>query len=266
MIDIRHRITTEEVVRGALEFFQSRPHSLSRFGLSPHAPYTASRSLYELANCCAETMQMALTTHVAESREELEMFADQGGPLYDFMHSLGRSMEDCGRQTPFGRLWNSGAVNEEWLLVHMNELEESDFALLAALPPERKPHVVHCPGSHAYFEHSPFPLRRLVELGVNVSLGTDSLASTHTLSLFVEMRRLRAKEPSLTARDVLKMVTLNPARALQRTGRLGTISPGAMADLIAVPIDNGGANVYEQIVDYRRPVPWMMIDGKIHNS
>ncbi len=266
MIDIRHRITTDEVVRGALSFFQRQPHSLSRFGLSPHAPYTASRSLYDLANSCAETFRMTLTTHVAESREEREMFADRRGPLYDFMKSLGRSMEDCGGHSPFGRLWQSGAIDENWLLVHMNELSESDFNLIASLPPERLPHIVHCPGSHAYFEHTPFPFRRLRELGVNLSLGTDSLASTHSLSLFEEMRRLRANEPSLTAREILETVTLNPARALQWSGRLGTISPGAVADLIAIPTVNGTETLYDEIVDFRRPVPWMMIDGKIRTS
>jgi cytosine/adenosine deaminase-related metal-dependent hydrolase len=80
MIDIRHRITTEVVVVGALSFFERQPHSLNRFGLSPHAPYTASRSLYHLANSCAETFTMLLTTHVAESAEEREMFNDNRGP------------------------------------------------------------------------------------------------------------------------------------------------------------------------------------------
>jgi cytosine/adenosine deaminase-related metal-dependent hydrolase len=207
-----------------------------------------------------------LATHVAESREERQMFCERGGPLYEFMHSLGRSMEDCGQQTPFGRLWRSGAIHEDWLLVHMNELEESDFELLASL--ERKPQVVHCPGSHAYFGHSPFPFRRLSQLGVNVSVGTDSLASTHSLSLFDEMRRLRANEPELTGHELLSTVTLNPARALQREGRLGVLQRDASADLIAIPIDTeqGVDSVYDQIVDNRRPVPWMMIDGKIRTS
>jgi cytosine/adenosine deaminase-related metal-dependent hydrolase len=268
MIDIRHRITTEEVVRGALSFFDKNPYSLSRYGLSPHAPYTASRSLYDLANSCAETFRMMLTTHVAESCEERMMFYNRTGPLYDFMSSLGRSMEDCGEQTPFARLWQSGAIHQDWLLVHMNELEESDFQLLASLPPDRKPHVVHCPGSHAYFRHRMFPFRRLKELGVNLSLGTDSLASTHSLSLFDEMRRLRANEPELTGHEVLSTVTLNPARALQRSGRLGEIAPGALADLIALPVTlaDGPDSVYDAIVNYRKPVPWLMVDGKIRHS
>lgn len=262
MIDIRHRITTDDVVAGALSFFHSRPDSLSRFGLSPHAPYTASRALFDLANACASTMTMLLTTHVAESREESEMFREAQGPLYDFMSSLGRPMNDCGKGSSFSQLWNAGAINANWLLAHMNELSEDDFALLANLPRGATPHIVHCPGSHAYFDHSPFQFRRLHSLGINISVGTDSLASTNSLSLLDELRRLEKTEPWLTPRELLRTVTVNPARALRRQGRLGRIGPGALADLIALPVSGKLETIYEEIVHFREPIPWMMIDGK----
>ncbi len=263
MIDIRHRIMTEEVVAGALSFFGNRPHAFSRFGLSPHAPYTASPMLYDLANSCADTMTMLLTTHVAESREELEMFQHARGPLYGFMDSIGRPMNDCGNTSPFGHLWGAGAINGNWLLAHMNELSEVDFDLLSSLPPPERPSVVHCPGSHAYFGHSPFPFRRLHDLGINVCVGTDSLASTDSLSLFSELRRLCETEPWLTPQQLLETVTLNPARALRRTGRLGRIGPGASADFIALPVSGNLATIHDEIVHHREPIAWMMIDGKV---
>jgi cytosine/adenosine deaminase-related metal-dependent hydrolase len=263
MIDIRHRITTDEVVMGALTFFDKEPVALSNFGLSPHAPYTASRSLYRLAGACAETLKMVLTTHVAESWEEREMFGAARGPLYDFMRSLGRSMEDCGGTTPFHHLWRTGAINRQWLLAHMNELAESDFTLLSSLSPEERPHIVHCPGSHAYFRHTPFPYRRLHELGLNLCVGTDSLASTHSLSLLGELRRLRAAEPWLSAPELLATITTNAARALGMEGKLGALRPGASADLIALPVTGNVTSVHEEIVDFRQPIPWMMIDGEI---
>lgn len=263
MIDIRHRITTDDVVAGALSFFQHRANSLDSFGLSPHAPYTASLNLYQLANACASSFTMPLTTHVAESTEEFDMFRHGGGVLYDFMTSLKRPMTDCGTITPFGHLWRSGAIDSQWLLVHMNALIEEDFQLFAELPRGAGPHIVHCPGSHRYFSHPPFPARRLHELGVNLCLGTDSLASTDSLSLFEEMRMLGAVEPWLRPEELLRMVTVNPARALRRRGQLGKIVPGALADLIAVPSPGSLSGVYEDIVNHDEPVSWMMIDGQI---
>lgn len=263
MIDVRHRITTDDVVTGALMFFHHSGTPIGGFGLSPHAPYTASTELYGLANRCAATFGMPLTTHVAESREEFAMFAEARGPLYDFLASIRRPMHDCGGESPFQHLWRSGAIGPQWILVHMNELTEGDFELLDGLPPGAGPHVVHCPGSHYYFGHSPFPWRRLQDLGINLCVGTDSLASTDSLSLLSELRWLRRNEPWLSAEDLLRTVTLNPARALGRSGQLGRIAPGALADLIALPVSGTVAEVHEEIVAHRQPIPWMMVDGNI---
>ena len=133
------------------------------------------------------------------------------------------------------------------------------------LPRESAPHVVHCPGSHAYFRHAPFPFRRLHELGVRICTGTDSLASTDSLSLPGELRRLWKAEPWLTAEQLLETVTVNPARALRRPAQLGRIAPGAWADLIALPVSGNLASVHEEIVRFDQPIPWMMIDGQIRS-
>jgi cytosine/adenosine deaminase-related metal-dependent hydrolase len=263
MIDIRHRITTDEVVAGALMFFQRRDETEGGFGLSPHAPYTASTMLYHLANDCAATMDMPLMTHVAESREELAMFRDARGPLYDFMASLRRPMSDCGGTTPFSQLWHTHSIGPAWILTHMNELTEDDFTLLSGLPLGAAPHIVHCPGSHRYFRHSAFPYRRLHALGVNICVGTDSLASNDSLSLLAELRRLQKTEPWLEATELLQTVTVNAARALRRENQLGRITPGALADLIAIPFSGIVETLHEEVVAFAEPIPWMMIDGKI---
>jgi cytosine/adenosine deaminase-related metal-dependent hydrolase len=209
---------------------------------------------------------MPLTTHVAESDEEFAMFTHASGPLYEFLTSLQRPMSDCCGQTPFAQLWNSGAINHHWILAHMNQLHEADFALLERLPAAAKPTIVHCPGTHAYFERPPFAWSRLQQLGVNLCVGTDSLASTDSLSLLAELRRLSAAEPQLSGEDLLRTVTIHPARALDAENDLGRIRPGAAADLIAIPFTGSLDRVYDEIIEYDRPVPWMMIDGQVKSS
>ena len=263
MIDIRHRLPTERALAGALSFFAARTRALDFFGLSPHAPYTASATLYKLARECAGRLAMPLTTHVAESREEFEMFRDRTGPLYEFLSGLERPMADCGGHSPFTYLWRSGAIDSTWILVHMNELDDEDFNILASLPRGGGPHIVHCPGSHRYFRHTPFQFQRLHDLGLNVCVATDSLASTSSLSLFGELRELQKTNAWLTPEQLLRTVTVNPARALQREHDLGKIAPGALADLIAVPVSGSVADLHEEIISYARPVPWMMIDGNV---
>lgn len=260
MIDVRHRHAGEETMAGTLAFFDQRPDWLGGFGLSPHAPYTASGSLYALTSDAAEKMTMPVMTHVAESREEWEMFRHGRGELFDFMKKLGRWMFDNQVQrTPFAHVAAHARLGPHWLLAHMNELDESDFALLAAMP--QPPSVVHCPGSHRYFRHSPFPLTKLRGIGVNVCLGTDSLASTLTLSMFDEMRILSRQEPQLDPAEILKMATLNGAKALGIEA--GKIAPGALADLIALPLADTAREVHAAVIENRDPIAWMMLDGKI---
>lgn len=259
LIDIRQRLPTEELVAGAFMFFKNRPDWLGGFGLSPHAPYTASDELYRLANDCARVTGMPLTTHVAESGEEEAMFRHGSGELYDFMRSLGRSMEDCGGRSSLGRLLENELVHADWILAHVNHCDENDLERVVRL----RLNIVHCPRSHAYFAHQPFAFRALHERGVNLSLGTDSVASNDSLNLFAEMQALQKREPWLRPDDLLRTVTTNSARALQKAGALGQISPGAHADLICVPFGGEAARVYEAIVHHDQPIRWLMVDGKI---
>jgi cytosine/adenosine deaminase-related metal-dependent hydrolase len=262
MIDVRHRATSEETIAGALAFFDSRPDWPGGFGLSPHAPYTASGSLYELTAQAANASGMPVTTHVAESREEWDMFHNACGELYDFMLKLGRWMFDCqpGR-TPLAHVLAHAQPGPTWILAHMNELDESDFAALAAMPAAMRPSVVHCPGSHRYFRHAAFPLQRLRDCGINICLGTDSLASTLTFSMFDDMRILARREPTVPPADLLRMATLHGARALGLNA--GRIEIGALADLIAIPNAASDRDIHETVLEHRGTVPWMMLDGKI---
>lgn len=265
MIDVRHRSASEETMEGVLSFFDDHPDWPGGFGLSPHAPYTASGSLYELTSRAASASGMPVTTHVAESREEWDMFRNARGELYDFMLKLGRWMYDCepGR-TPLGHVFAHAQPGPTWLLAHMNELNEADFDFLSSIPQESKPGIVHCPGSHRYFRHAPFPYQRLKECGVNICLGTDSLASTLTLSMFDEMRIFARREPSVPPAEILQLATQNGARALGLNA--GRLEIGALADLIALPVAGSEKTLHEAVLDHRSTVSWMMLDGKVLHS
>jgi cytosine/adenosine deaminase-related metal-dependent hydrolase len=191
------------------------------------------------------------------------------------MQSIGRPMDDCGSKTPledFLDLIGSGGspnrrrtieVNRPypfWIVAHLNELSERDFELLEKS--NSKFHVVHCPRSHNYFGHSPFSFERLRSLGFNVSLGTDSLASNETLSLFDEMRAFQKEFASISAEEIFQMVTVNPARALRQENALGQIRPGFGADLIAVPCSTS-TDIFEQILACDAPVSWSMVNGNM---
>ena len=140
-------------------------------------------------------------------------------------------------------------------MAHLNELMESDFEMLERS--NSKFHVVHCPRSHNYFGHSLFAFDRLRSFGLNICLGTDSLASNESLSLFAEMRAFQKNFPRVSPEEIFRMVTVNPARALRQENALGQIRTGFGADLIAVPC-SGSTDIFEQIINFQNPVDWVL--------
>lgn len=264
MLDIRQRNHSEESMRGALRFFHPAESELTHFALSPHAPYTASAELYRLSTAAAEAGDLLVTTHVAESSEEMQMLLDATGPLYEFLESLGRDMSDCGGMTPLRYVIEYGCLKPDALLVHLNELSADDYALLARWSQGEMIHVVHCPKSSQFFQHGVFPYEKLLAANANISLGSDSLASNDKLDLFAEMRRFAEAFPDVAPVEIVEMVTRNPARSLRQPDKLGVLRPGAWADAIAIPAgDIRTSEVYETILQNKRPIPWMMIAGEV---
>ena len=275
LMDIRAPERANELVDAAIESIgRARPLGAS-WGLAPHALFTASIDLFRRCEQVAQRDNILLTTHLAESREEMQMFRDASGPLYEFLKNIGRPMNDCGDKTPLERFLDSngrgGSPNRpraikvnrryhSWIVVHLNELVQSDFEVLERSAPKFP--IAHCPRSHKYFGHSPFAFERLRSLGFNICLGTDSLASNESLSLFDEMRAFHGEFPSVSLEQILEMVTVYPALALRQENALGRIRSGFEADFIAVPC-SGSRDVFEQIVGFDGAVGWMMVNGKM---
>jgi aminodeoxyfutalosine deaminase len=279
LIDIRAPQHANKLIDSAVESLSTARSTAcnavaqpgAAWGLGPHALFTASKHLFQGCEEKAQWEHILLTTHLAESREEMEMFRGASGPLYEFLKSIGRPMDDCGSKTPLelflhatGRFRSATALQagehalSRWIVAHLNELTENDFELLERMNP--KFHIVHCPRSHKYFGHSAFAFERLRSLGFNISLGTDSLASNDSLSLFDEMRAFQEEFPSVSAEEIFQMASVNPARALGRGDVLGKIRMGVLADLIAVPLS--GVDLFEEIVAFTGE-PWMMMAGRV---
>jgi cytosine/adenosine deaminase-related metal-dependent hydrolase len=264
LLHVRSQFTPKQLVEAAVTRLSSLPIGRMRVGLSPHAPYSTSAGLLQQAVQSAARRNWRLTTHVAESEEEFEMFMYRHGPLYDWLKTQ-RDMSDCGRGSPLKHLAELGYLSPNLLAVHVNYLWRHDAALLGHA---RTP-VVHCPRSHGYFRHLVFPREELAAAGVNICLGTDSLASTRKprrlpleLNMFAEMQSLTGTAPELAPFEVLQMATVNGARALGLHRLVGELSRNASADLIAIPFAGNVSEVYEAAVHHQGDVLASMIDGQ----
>ncbi|HZT22670.1 MAG TPA: amidohydrolase family protein [Verrucomicrobiae bacterium] len=270
MTGVRSKRPPGEILREALEKIEALG-CLDEAGmfrklpaLSPHAPYSTSPELLRLCAAVAREKKLLLATHVAESEAEFEMFACARGEMFDWLQRNGRDNSDCGRGSPVAHLERTGLLGENCLAVHANYLEGNDFERLA----RHQVSVVHCPRSHDFFRHRKFPLTALLRAGVNVCLGTDSLATVRCggeppeLSLFAEMQTLAANEPRLRPETILRLATVNGARALGLAGKIGALTEKAWSDLIAIPFRGKISTAAEAVVNFSGRVQASMIAGE----
>ena len=138
------------IVREAATRISRLKNERCRAGLSPHAPYSTLPELLRLSAEKARRRKWRITTHVAESALEFEMFSHGRGVMFDWLQRSRRDMSDCALGSPVEHLERCGLLSENLLAVHVNYLAPKDATLLS----RRKVSVVHCPRSHRYFEYS----------------------------------------------------------------------------------------------------------------
>ncbi|MHC4376921.1 MAG: amidohydrolase family protein [Planctomycetota bacterium] len=209
-----------------LERLESFGSEAAAWGFSPHAPHTCSPEL--LAACArrGEVAQVPLQVHWAETRDEVEYLAGRTSAFDALLPALGAPTSGCER------LAAAGLLGARTSLVHGNFAEPEDWPRLARAGAS----LVHCPGTHAFFERGETPLAAALEAGVPIALGTDSAASNAALDLPRELALALELHPQLTLDQALASVTVHGARALGLDSDRGRLVAGARADLFAVEL------------------------------
>jgi cytosine/adenosine deaminase-related metal-dependent hydrolase len=214
-----------------------------RFSVVAHAPYSVSPALFtEIAR---HTREEALSVHIAESGEEVRFVHDGTGPFRTLLEQLGVWRDEwqppfCG---PVEYLERLGYLQQGLLAVHGVHLRSDELGRLRRAGAV----VVTCPRSNEWVGAGAPPVSRFYASGVAVAIGTDSLASSPSLSVFDELAELRRLAPEVAAASLLESATRVGADALGFS-EFGTIAPGKRASLIAVQVPHGERDVEEYLV------------------
>lgn len=228
------------------------PRSARRLeGLAPHAPFSVSEGLMRSAARLARRRDLPVTIHWAETAAEVEWLARGSGPLAEL---LGASPRVAGLDL----LERNGLLGPRTSLVHGNHPARGEPARIAAAGAT----LVHCPGSHAWFDREPFALERWRRAGVRLALGTDSLASNDDLDLAREMALVRRAHPALDPREVWSWATEGGARALGVSDRAGRLAPGRSADLVCWDVRDEAARPLEALTSGAASVRGVWIAGR----
>lgn len=215
--------------------------SLVRVGVSPHSPYTVCGTQLRLVSEFALVENLPLMIHAAESVMERALLKNGTGPFAEILIKKGIDWRAPSMST-IRYLADHRVLETKPLLAHCINIDAQDIEVIR----ESGSTVAHCPKSNAKLGHGRAPFVKLLEHGVTVGLGSDSVASNNTCDILEEARfgvlsaRAGASEDPasrmLEAKDGLEAATIQGARALGLSGVVGELKEGLQADLIAVSL------------------------------
>ena len=203
------------------------------FGAAPHSPYSLSYELlkqcYRQCNTYTGGQHIRSSMHIAESSDEVEFLATSSGPIADQLYpfvGLQQHVPPPRNIRSLQLLEQVGGLHADTLLVHGVHLNQQEIAQVAAAGCS----MVLCPRSNAQLNVGVAPAAQYLRAGVPLALGTDSLASNESLSLWDEMEfALDWFNGDLSPQQLLHMSTLGGARALHGDCGSDEMSAGQLA-------------------------------------
>jgi 5-methylthioadenosine/S-adenosylhomocysteine deaminase len=249
----------EDSLQMAREFIQKwKGHPLIVPAISPHAPYTCTEEILRATAELAREFDVPLHTHLAETSFEVENMRNENGiPVIPYVKKQG--------------LLDAKLIAAHCVHVDVGEIRSLQHA---------KAGVSHNPSSNLKLASGFAPVVKMLEVGLNVGIGTDGPASNNDLDMFEEVRlaafvaKAVTNDPtSLPAPQALLMATRLGAQALHIGHLTGSVEAGKRADLILVdvsPVHNAPSfkraadNAYAQIVYAGKStdVSDVMVNGK----
>lgn len=204
-----------------LNAFKSCKNDNISFLLGPHAPYTCDREYLKIVKETAKEYGLGLTIHLSESLTEIENVKNQHG------------------MSPIELMDSIGLFEIPTIAAHCIHLSDNDISILK----EKNVSVATNPKSNLKLANGIAPLVKMQDMGVNITIGTDSAASNNTLNMFSEMnytsllhKGISHNPTVISALDTLSFATKNAALAIGNK-QVGEIKEGLKADLTILDID-----------------------------
>lgn len=213
----------EESLSAAEEFIKTwKGHPLIVPSIAPHAPYTCTDKILKACSEMAQKYDVPLHTHISETAGEVEEIREEYGmPVVPFVRKR-------------------GLLDAKVIAAHCVHIDEGEMRTLK----HAGAGIAHNPSSNLKLASGFANVARMLELGVNVGIGTDGPASNNDLDMVEEMRlasmvaKCASGDPTaLPAKQTLSMATSMGAKAIHLDHIIGSLVPGKRADLILISID-----------------------------
>jgi cytosine/adenosine deaminase-related metal-dependent hydrolase len=209
--------------------------------ITPHAPYSISKPLFKLIN--EATANQIVSIHNQETLDENMLFKTGGGAFVDFYNKFNipyNSFEPTGKSSLQSWLTNFN-LHQSLLLVHNSFTTAEDIEFAAQYINQHLHTSIHyctCILANQFIERKNPPIQMLYEKGMQLTIGTDSLASNHQLSMMHEINAImKSVNYTIPLEAILKWATYNGAHALQLHEKLGSFEKGKKPGLVLAETD-----------------------------
>jgi len=241
----RFRIALKEAVDAAGATAAGRFAS----GLAPHAPYTIGDCNLPLIREAAQAAALPLAIHCSESRSQTDFIFDSSGPLAEDLYPFVKwesYLTPPRRCSSTELLDRNGLLLPTTLLIHCVQVTRADAEILR----QRGVSIALCPRSNERLDVGKAPVALLRKLAIPLCLGTDSLASNDSLSLWDELRFASdAFGAELSPPELFGMVTTGGAAALGIAASHGSLEVGKRADFQVVGrFGEGAGDLLERVL------------------
>jgi len=213
----------EYISKGLAVHERFNGNELISFTFAPHAPYTVCDESLKTLQPIMDELGLPMHIHAHETNLEVEQSIAEHGA------------------SPIERLNKLGLLNPDLMAVHMTALSDADIQLII----EHRVNIIHCPESNLKLASGFCPISKLLQLGINVAIGTDGSASNNDIDMLGETRTaallakgVAKKADALPAHQALRMATLNGAKALGMDHKIGSLEIGKQADLFAINLNH----------------------------
>jgi len=191
--------------------------------LTPHSTYTLSQHLWEKLSDELLSSEV-ISIHLAESKSEIDLTLHRKGTLANTFQSWGFNVDSVPAGTAFDIVNRFIPRSKRVLFVHNTFLSKEEAVRLRE--GFSNPYFVLCPASNLFIENSLPDVSMLYELGLNITFGTDSLASAPNLSILHQLKIVTDNFPLIPFSDLLAWATINGAKALGMDREFGSIEIG----------------------------------------
>ena len=224
------------------------------FMLAPHAPYTCDEGFMRIVSEEAKKNHMGIHVHLSESESEIEQIKEKYG---------------C---SPIEMADRNGLLDVPAIAAHCVQITKSDMEILKA----KNVSVVTNPASNMKLGNGFAPVPEMLDMGINVCIGTDGAASNNSLNLFHEMSLLalihkgvKRTPQCISAKENIRIATINGAKALGLEKEIGSLEVGKKADIAILNLNSPSLTPRNNLIaglSYSAngsEVETVIIDGKI---